>query len=109
MTANGRATIKPRFFGEIIAFDSVGQPMNSVPGNENRGSDGVGSPKEQDILFRYNEQTRHNREKFIYAPTRRARIWVKDTIEWLDGHNGLVTALATVVVASLTYSISHRF
>lgn len=63
-------------------------------------------PDEQDIFARYNEYTKHNRERFIFAPLRRALKWLQNASAWLNSHNGLVTALATVVIAWLTYSIS---
>jgi hypothetical protein len=74
---------------------------------EGHAADGNDSITEQDIVARYNEQNKRNRDRFIYSPARRVKKWINMAIEWLNDHNGLLTALATGVLAYLTISISR--
>jgi hypothetical protein len=64
-----------------------------------QGHENASPPNEQEIARRHNEETARNRERFIYRP-------IKTVADWLDSHNGLVTAAATVAIAWLTWSLS---
>src|SRR5271170_4885001 len=67
--------------------------LNAAPAQ----ADHSDSPTEK--TERYNQQTERNREKFIYAPLR----WI---FEKLEHYHGVVLAIATVVIAWLTWSLA---
>jgi hypothetical protein len=59
-----------------------------------------------DIIEKYTEYTKHNREKFIHTPLRKLAKGFQIIVSWLNLHNGLLTAIATAAIAYLTVSIS---
>jgi hypothetical protein len=61
---------------------------------------------EHDIVEKYNEYTKHNREKFIHTPFRKVAKGFQTIVSWLNFHNGLLTAIATAAIAYLTVSVS---
>lgn len=61
--------------------------------------EGTAAPSEREIAERNNQRAINNREQFLYRP-------VRNFINCLNRHDGVITAAATVAIASLTYSLS---
>ena len=92
------ATIKPCSFGRVVkrTYNSYSDPA--------AGSGTMSD--ERDIVEKYNEYTKRNREKFIHTPLRNVAKGFQIIVSWLNLHNGLLTAIATAAIAYLTVSIS---